>query len=190
MLIFLTKTGITSTKSAATGKNTCPTYELDTDQLEINVIPINFRNADDNNQNYRQMFMQLSVNETVRTCMNENKFNLTVVLDQSVQGNEIKVGSIATKHIINVGEEHLEILSCKFRDNQVSDKDVIKFLELINSFDSKGNKDVDSSQELVFFMGSSEFGNIKNIINHIQISFGDKGQNKMCDYRGCLEILT
>ena len=185
LLVFLTKTGITFSKSPKLEKN-CPDHGIDKDQLDVNVIPINLRNSE-NHLNYRQIYMQLSVNDTIKNCMDTKKFNLTIGLDQVNKIGAVKIGSTATKHLINVSDnnKHLEITSCNFDDDQVSNSELADFLSSIGS-DTKTAKGM--SKETIFFSATSELWNIENKISNVQIKFDKEDKKKMCDYRGFLEV--
>ena len=185
LLVFLTTNWINFAEPSL--EKDCPTQEIGKDQLEVNVIPFNFRSLDaDNDQSYRLMSMHLSVEDSVKTCMDENRYNLTIGLDQPFvkddRGMQSQIANIATKHIINVGEKQVDIESCQFDDNQVSDKELIDMLGLANGMSDKGK-----AEEFIFFTASSKLWDMKENIANIKIGFEKKGKEKMCDYRGGCE---
>ena len=187
LLVFLTAATTTKTKTSVFAKKPdegeCKDGKIDPANLDVNVIPIDFRHND--SQNYRQMFMQLSVNETVGKCMNETTYDLKLSLDPPFERDDIKVGSIATEHFINVEKDHLEISSCNSNNDKISNDQVDYLLGLANQ--GKGTSS-EKFRETIFFIAPKELWSINDNIDTIQISFKDADKKKMCDYRGCLKI--
>ena len=189
LLVFLTAATTTKSKTSVFAKKVdggeCKDGGIDRENLEVNIIPIDFRN--NHSQNYRQMFMQLSVNETVGKCMNETTYDLKLSLDPPFERDDIKVGSIATEHFITVEKDHLEISSCNANNYQISNDQVDDLLGLFNQ--GKGTSS-EKFREIIFFTSPKELWSINDNIDTIQISFKKGDKKKMCDYRGCLKILT
>ena len=179
LLVFLTTNWINYAEPSL--EEDCPSQEIEKERLELTVMPFNFRRVDDDNdQDFRLVSMNLSVNETVKGCMDKNKYNLSVGLDKSFLGQpgDRKIDSIATNHLINVGKEHLDIASCKSDDKPLEDGELTG-LGLANGSGENGME-----KEFIFFTASSGLWNIGGSITNVTISFEEEDKKRMCDYSG------
>ena len=180
LLAFVTTTEITFQKST----NNCKNQTIATDKLEINTIPLSFRNSYDDNEKNKQMLIQLEVSKTLKKCMDTDKFNLTIDLNETVleNGNGVKISSTATQHIVKIGKQSLEIESCN--DSAENKKNTEKHLKSsLGVAKGKGKNKI--AHELIFFMAPFQLWDVKDKVVNIKLSFASE-EKKTCDYRECL----
>ena len=181
LLVFITLSGITLPKPSELEKK-CPTQPIEKEKLDINVMPMNFRNSYDNQRN-KQMLMQLSVTKKVKQCMDDNKFNLTITLDESGAGydDEMKVSSTATQHLITIGEKAIEIESCK--DSDHDNKESEKYLKHLLSWTSQDKSNRRLQKEIIFFTAPFNLWAIEQMrISSITMMFDEPNKKKNCEY--------
>ena len=187
LLVFLTTTiGITFPKPSSN----CEDQVIEKDQLDINAIPLNYRNSYENNQKNKPMLIELEVDKDVKKCLNHERFNLTISLDETIPDHgELKVGSTATPHIVKIGRQSLEIESCDdSSDNRKKEerKDEEKFLKNLKK--SLGLASKGKNLETIYFTAPSQIWDIKDKVVNITVTFDESKKKRSCDYRECSEI--
>ena len=101
-------------------RSTCKVSNITKSQLKIEETPINFRNSAGNRNDIQMLLRLEEISKDVKDCMDQKKFNLTINLNEPLSKDHLKVGSIATQHIVSVGNETVGIESCTFDGQKVS----------------------------------------------------------------------
>ena len=101
-------------------RSTCKVSNITKSQLKIEENPINFRNSAGNRNDIQMLLRLEEISKDVKDCMDQKKFNLTINLNEPLSKDHLKVGSIATQHIVSVGNETVGIESCTFDGQKVS----------------------------------------------------------------------
>ena len=185
LLVFIASAG--EIGSNPTINSTCPVQNIKKRKWKIEETPINFRNSSGVRENERQMLIKLKVSKDVKNCMDNNKFNLKINLDKPISESDVRVGSTATQHIVNVKSNYVEIESCNFDDQEVSDEQLI----LLNLLDSESGESNDGTfKKFICFLAPPILWELKKNIKNMMMTFEGENQKMPCKiYRRCFQNL-